>query len=163
MPSRATAFVDLAHPTALGLLRPLVSHASSEVREAIIHGLLPIASSAVTELVALSGDPTARIREWATFGLAAQLPARSDEGDVDDPERRAALWARHDDADEHTRGEALAGLAAMRDPRAVPLIERALASAAEDASTYAVEAAELLADPRLPALVGARRSTTPTA
>jgi len=53
----------------------------------------------VETLVELSGDPAPRVRDWATFGLGSQI--------VEDP-------------DEDTRVEALRGLAARGDERAIP-------------------------------------------
>jgi len=63
--------------------------------------------------VELSGDPAPRVRDWATFGLGSQI-------DRDDTQVRDALMARLEDPDEDTRVEALRGLAARGDERAIP-------------------------------------------
>jgi HEAT repeat protein len=68
----ATAFVDLAHPAAVDLLRPFISHPDAGVREAVVHGLLPVAERAISELVQLSRDDDKNVRNWATFGLGSR-------------------------------------------------------------------------------------------
>lgn len=151
----ATAFVDLQHPAALTLLWPFVSHPDAEVRSAVVHGLLPVAAEAVAELVVLSADDDVDVRNWATFGLGSQMCGARDAGYVESPERRAALWARRDDPDEDTRGEALVGLANLADERVIPLLERELATVGD--YTHCVEAAETMADPRLRDALVARR------
>jgi hypothetical protein len=56
----ATAFVDLQHPSGVAMLRPFVAHADASVREAVVHGLLPVAARAIPELIQLSSDVAAK-------------------------------------------------------------------------------------------------------
>jgi hypothetical protein len=58
-----------------------------------------------------------------------------------------ALLARTDDGDPEIRGEALIGLARRGDARALPLVRKELSG--EFHGSWAVEAAELSADPTL--------------
>jgi HEAT repeat protein len=143
----ATAFVDLKHPSAVDILSPFVAHPDAGVREALVHGLLPVAECAVPELVQLSRDVCAEVRNWATFGLGSQLGERGDPGLVDTPEVRVALLDRLADPHAETRAEAALGLAIRGDDRAIPLIQRELQSGTQ--WIHYVEAAELLADVRL--------------
>lgn len=138
--SIATAFVDLSDEAAVELLVPFVTHPDVVVRSAVVHGLLPVARLAVPQLVALSSDPAAQVRDWATFGLGSQT-------DLDSPELREALAARLEDEDEDTRAEATLGLSLRKDRRALALVRRALES--ESVDTLNVEAAEALADETL--------------
>jgi HEAT repeat protein len=90
-------------------------------------------------LLALSRDPHRRVRDWATFTLAA----RND----DDPVIRQALIDRIDDSDFDTRCEALWGLARRQDDRALqPLLD---ALEGEEVGALLVEAAGFLARPEL--------------
>ncbi len=99
---------------------------------------------AISTLITLTNDPNVTVRDWATFDLASQT-------DWDGPELRAALWARVTDPDNITCGEALKGLASRRDPGALDAIIAELTGS--DPHENAVEAAEMLADPRVvPAL-----------
>jgi HEAT repeat protein len=107
----ATAFVDLHHPSALELLRPFASHPDARVREAVVHGILPMAQQAIDELIRLSSDEDPEVRSWATFGLASELGERGDPDFVDTPEVRSALTERLNDSEAETRREAARGLA----------------------------------------------------
>lgn len=148
----ATAFVDLSHPAAVELLSPIVGHPDPEVRESVVHGLLPVARLAIPELVQLSADEDENVRNWATFGLNAQLGGPGDKGFVDSDAVRDALAARLDDPHEETRAEAVEGLARRRDPRALPVLQRELEQGPE--WQHYIEAAELFGDPSLyPALL----------
>lgn len=153
--SIAAAFVDFQHPSALALLRPHLAHPDAGVRQCIVAAFLPVANEALAELIALSSDTDADVRNWATFGLATHFPAWSDDNFVPSPERRDALWARHDDPHEETRLEAMVGLARMRDHRALQLIQRSLETPTE--LTYDLDAATEMADPRLLPLLLRRR------
>jgi HEAT repeat protein len=140
----SSAAIGLGHlhdDRAIGRLTALASHGSTEVRRAVVHGLMGHDDDrAVRALIALSADPDASVRDWATFSLGVQI-------DRDTPEVREALAARLGDADGNTRDEAIRGLAIRDDPRA---IEPALAA---EPSPQIGEAIELLAastkDPRL--------------
>ena len=104
----------------------------------------PPGPRAIEALIALSADPDAETRDWATFGLGSQLE------DQDTDAIRDALAARLDDPDGDTAGEALLGLALRRDPRALPAL---LARLGDDPGNLIVEAAAALGAPEaLPAL-----------
>jgi hypothetical protein len=99
---------------AVPLLRASRGHPDNAVRRGVVSGLLGLMDDlAVATLIELSRDQEADIRDWATFGFGSQL-------DRDDPSIREALIARLDDPDDNTREEALVGLAARGDERAVP-------------------------------------------
>jgi HEAT repeats len=114
--SIAYAFGHVRDARSVPFLVRLRDHSSAEVREAVTFGLLGRPErDALETLVLLSADTDPTVRDWATFGLARQT-------DTDTPEIRTALAARLDD-EPHVRLEAIAGLAARRDDRAVePLI-----------------------------------------
>jgi hypothetical protein len=101
-------------------------------------------------LISLSADICPLIRDWATFGL--QLT------EVDTPAIRAALYQRfliEDSEDDETAeiyGEALIGLANLKDERIIPRLIQELMS--DNVGMLAIEAAEAFADDRLyPALL----------
>lgn len=118
-------------------------HADDDVRFAVASALsFRTEPEAVEALIALMGDPIDDVRDWATFGLG--------NGDADSAVIRSALSARLTDEDCDTRCEAIFGLAKRGVVEVIPFIERELDATG---STLAVEAAEVLADPRLvPAL-----------
>ena len=96
-------------------LTKLAGHPAAEVRLVIAQALgeLQDASAAsVAALVALSRDRVDEVRSWATFGLAGDRLAAV-EGVTD------ALAARLDDTSEEVRVEAVRGLAARGDVRAI--------------------------------------------
>jgi HEAT repeat protein len=86
-------------------------------------------------------------RNWATFGLGSHLGCKGDPQLVDTLDVREALAKRLEDPHAETRAEATLGLAIRGDERAIPVVIRELRAGAE--WTHYVEAAELLADPRL--------------
>lgn len=97
------------------------------VRQGVVSALLGKRDTrAIQVLVHLSSDEHEQIRDWATFGLASRLGDPGDAALVDTPEIRAALAARLDDDHASTRAEAVVGLAARRDPRALPCVLGAL-------------------------------------
>jgi HEAT repeat protein len=120
-------------------------HPDPDIRYGVAFGLAGLEDDrAVNALIRLTNDTDVTVRDWATFDLASQT-------DWDTPELRAALWARVTDPDDITRGEALKGLASRKDPRALDAVLAELTGS--DPHENAVEAAEILADPRLvPAL-----------
>ncbi len=123
-----TAFGHLGDPRATPLLARLAGHASDLVRFGAVMGLLGLRAhddQALATLIALSEDEDAEVRNWATFGLGTQIEA-------DTPAIRAALLARLEDEDEETRIEALAGLAARRDVRALDALVETLAGSVID-------------------------------
>lgn len=155
--SIATAFGHLANPEGIPALHALRTHADEDVRHAVVFGLLSQDDDlAVATLIELSRDPDSDVRDWATFGLGTQI-------DRDTPELRDALVARLTDSDEDTRCEALRGLAARADTRAIPQLltelevddERGDLSLVEEAL---LELAARTADARLrPHVEAARR------
>jgi HEAT repeat protein len=129
------------HPAAIQPLVELSEHPNPDVRYGVVHGLSGHDDlTAVGALIRLASDPDRDVRNWATFGVA-QLT------ELDSPTIREALLARADDHDPEIRGEALLGLARRADARALPLVRRELSG--EFHGDWAVEAAELLADPTL--------------
>lgn len=81
-------------------------------------------TSRVETLIQLSQDEQADVRDWATFALAREI-------ERDTPGLRDALLARLGDPDPDVRAEALAGLAARKDRRAIEALLAELDSAAE--------------------------------
>jgi len=101
------------HPEALGELVRLASHPSSDLRwsVAVALGRYP-EPLAIDALLHLARDGDDDVRDWATFGLGSMQ-------DADTLEVRELLWMNLSDADPDVRGEAVIGLAARNDPRAV--------------------------------------------
>jgi hypothetical protein len=144
----SSAAVGLGHlrdERAIPRLTELASHADEEVRRSVVHGLMGHDDDrAVAALIALSGDSSGSVRDWATFALGVQI-------DRDTAEVRDALAARLEDSDVDARAEAIRGLARRRDERA---LEAALTAADSDGGGPNVgEALVLLGastgDPRL--------------
>ncbi len=129
----------------VGLVLPLARHDEAIVRHAVAVALAGLEVPAVIDaLIALSGDDSPEIRDWAVFGLGTQC-------DVDTPHLREALWARVDDPNQGTRAEAQLGLARRSDRRVLGSVHAALR--AESVGKLSVEAAAELAAPELlPAL-----------
>jgi HEAT repeat protein len=123
----------------------LATHPSEDVRHSVAVALLAVSEPrAIRTLIGLSSDSASHVRDWATFGLGAQI-------EDDSPEIRDALLARAEDADPDTRAEAFAGLAKRHDPRVLVHLQSALRQ--PSVGTLDVEAALDLADPALlPAL-----------
>ncbi len=111
----------------------LASHPDPDVRRGVVLALnrthVPLA---LETLVRLSADEDDDVRDWATFGLGSQT-------DADTPALRDALVARLDDWSFDVRGEALVGLARVRDSRVYPSLLRELQSG--HIGSLAVEAA----------------------
>jgi HEAT repeat protein len=63
---------------------------------------------AIENLIELSTDKNADIRNWATFGLGTQI-------EIDNSQIRNALWERVNDTDASTREEAIFGLAKRKE------------------------------------------------
>jgi HEAT repeats len=127
-------------------------HPDWEVRYGVVSGLTGHHDDerAIAGLISLSADICPLIRDWATFGL--QLT------EVDTPAIRAALYQRfliEDSEDDETAeiyGEALIGLANLKDERIIPRLIQELMS--DNVGMLAIEAAEVFADDRLyPALL----------
>ena len=144
------AAIALGHRQDKRAITPLVglhAHPNPDVRYAVVHGLSGHDNlSAVAALVQLAADEDRDVRNWATFGLACQT-------DLDSPEIREALLRSAGDHDSEIRGEALVGLALRGDSRGLPLVRMELCG--EFHGDWAVEAAELFADPALHPLLEA--------
>ncbi|HET6508429.1 MAG TPA: HEAT repeat domain-containing protein [Baekduia sp.] len=110
----ATALMHLRDPRALESLIALAGHEHPLVRRGVVDGLSFEAEDdrAIDALIALSADPIAEIRDWATFTLG-HLGYRTGPRVLD------ALAVRLHDEDRHTSAEALYALALRADPRAV--------------------------------------------
>lgn len=147
--SALRALGHLYDARALPTVLSFAGHAETGVRLAVAQSLYavagdPPAPDAVAALLALMRDDDPDIRDWATFGLGSQL-------EVDTPEIRQALFARLDDPEADTAGEALVGLAKRKDLEVVQHLIRRLEDG--DVGNLVVEAAEASADPRcLPGL-----------
>ncbi len=87
-------------------------HQNNNVRYAVAVALGEIDhdETAIKVLLRLATDDDAKVRSWATFGLAQQCEA-------DTPEIRILLADRLQDEDEDVRCEAIIGLARRRDAR----------------------------------------------
>src|SRR3954469_18714842 len=112
----SSAAIGLGHlrdERAIDRLAALASHASPEVRRAVVHGLMGYEDErAVHALILLTEDSDPTVRDWATFALGVQI-------EQDTSELREALAARLTDDDANTRDEAIRGLAVRGDTRAV--------------------------------------------
>jgi methionyl-tRNA formyltransferase len=109
----ACAFGQLGEPYGQEWLLGRRDHPSARVREGVAFALAGRAGDGTLDaLIALSGDEDVHVRDWATFALGTLA-------EQDTPELREALAARVDDDDEHTRLEAIHGLAVRHDDRAV--------------------------------------------
>ncbi len=129
------ALVALAHlgGADVAQIAGLAVHSDAGVRRDLAYALGPHADDprAVDTLIALVGDPSAEVRDWAAFGLAV--------AEVDTPELRDALAARLDDPCEAVRLEAVHGLAARHDARVADALAQFLAG--DEVPTLALEAA----------------------
>ena len=125
---------------------PLADHADPLVRLEVARAApggvesdlgVELAADTLIRLMDDSGDD---VRDWATFGLGSVLS-------LDTPEVRSALVRRLDDPHFDTRCEAIVGLAARGDPRALAPTQEALR--AGSVARLAVAAAKELGDPVL--------------
>jgi len=128
------------HPDALPRLLELAAHRDARLRWHVAVALGTYKEALAAEaLVELMKDPDTAVRDWATFGLGSLH-------DADSPAIRTALWQGLEDCDADVRGEALIGLAERRDPGLVDYLLKHLGS---DSRVYELDAAAMLADPRL--------------
>ncbi len=118
-----------------------VQHSDPKVRRA---GAIALAGCedrrAIDQLVSLSQDADARVRDWATCGLGSL-------SDLNIPQVCDALAARLEDPDADTRAEALMGLAVRGDHRVVAALQRELTG--DEVGTLVVEAAKVVHSPEL--------------
>ncbi len=139
--SAAMALGRIGDSRAIEKLLELRNHESSEIRFAVVHGLLTLEDEkSVGALIKLTTDEDEDVRNWATFGIGSQI-------EIDTPEIRDALFNRLDEDDHEIRGEALVGLALRKDERVLVPLLKELKS--ENVGTLAVEAALELGDPKL--------------
>lgn len=128
------------HPAALDDLIRLSTHHNHMLRWSVTVSLGRYdAPAAINALLRLAADTHDAVRDWATFCLGSLQSS-------DTPEIRAVLWKNLSDEDADVRGEALAGLAARGDARAVEYVLDHLNS---ECSVYELDAAEKLATRRL--------------
>ncbi|WP_194863358.1 HEAT repeat domain-containing protein [Myxococcus sp. AB036A] len=138
--SAGVALGHMVEPRALTELIGLANHPAAEARYGAVHGLAVLdAPEAVEALIQLSADEDRDVRDWATFGLGTL------QEEIDTPRLRDALAVRLGDEDPEIFGEALVGLAARKDPRAVGAVHAALCG--NPVTVYALEAAASLGDP----------------
>jgi HEAT repeat protein len=136
------------------VLGPLLRFAADEdpvvrwqVARGVPVGVDPLPPEAVAVLTGMLRDEDADVRDWAAFALGSR--------ENDTPELRDALARLLFDAAEDTAAEAAYALARRKDPRVLPVLERALAQ--PGIGRLYVEAAAALGDPALlPALTALR-------
>ncbi len=126
-------------------LMKLIDHDNDDIRHGVALALSGFEDeTAVAGLIKLTTDLHHETRNWATFGLGQQC-------EMDTPAIRKALKARLTEEDHEIRGEALIGLANRKDGEIKTAIMKELEG--EFHGTWAVEAAETIADPDfIPAL-----------
>lgn len=135
------AFSHLGAQDAIAEIIPFAENAEAELRYAAVLALLTQEDKrAVDTMIRLSQDRDPHVRNWATFGLGAQI-------DVDTLAVRAALLARVEDPDADTRAEALSGLVKRGDLRVVGPLRLALLS--DEVGRLEVEAARDLGSNQL--------------
>jgi len=115
------ALGHLDNPEAVPLVSRFGRHPIAEVRFAVACALgsYPNDPLSVTNLLELTRDSDADVRDWATFGLGVQ-------GDCDTPEIREALFRCLEDQNEDVREEAMVGLAKRKDRRVLPILLQSL-------------------------------------
>jgi HEAT repeat protein len=114
------ALGHIGDPRAIPLLVRYRTHPIAEVRFALACAMGNFSGDATAAniLVHLSRDEDEDVRDWATFGIGAL--------GVDSPAIRDALIERLEDSFEDVRGEAIAGLAQLKDDRVLPALLSAL-------------------------------------
>jgi HEAT repeat protein len=143
--SACIALGHLHDERAIEPLLTLKDHPNDIVRYGVIVGLFGFEDDhAINALIELSRDIDIVNRDWATSALGTLI-------DSDTEAIRDALYARLDDIDEQTRGEAMSALAKRKDQRVFPFVLNQLEKMIY--WPFLFEAAQDLADPRLlPAL-----------
>lgn len=121
----------------------LIRHPDAKVRYAVDSSLCGInENQAIEAMIACSSDQDRDVRNWATFGLGAQI-------DTDTPAIREAFIARLDEKDDEIRGEAIVGLARRGDLRVLaPLLKELNAKELDGLADWILndEAVEALAE-----------------
>lgn len=128
------------------VLTPLLRFAGDEdpvvrwqVARGIPAGADPLPPEAVEVLTAMLRDEDSDVRDWSAFALGTR--------ENDTPELRDALAHLLFDAAEDTASEAAYALARRKDPRVLPVLERALPE--PGSGRLYLEAAAALGDPAL--------------
>jgi HEAT repeat protein len=138
-------------------LTRLASHPCEDVRHDVAYALGGIGDRiAIGTFIKLTTDSCASVRDWALFALGRQI-------DDDTPEIREALFQGLSDPDGDARGEAMYGLARRGDNRVIEsLIAELNYESKGDCYSYALEALDVVADPRLlPTLHRLKASSQP--
>lgn len=145
------AFAFQHAPEAVELMWPFRTHPEADVRFGVVHVMSkhPV-PRAVEALIGLTTDSDDDVRNWACFGLGTALET------VDTPALREALAAKLQDPVQVIRGEAMFGLAARGDERALEPIRKALQD--DNVIVLELEAAAAIGDPTLLPLLEAIRA-----
>ena len=137
------------------VLAPLLRFAADEdpvvrwqVARGIPAGVDPLPPEAAGVLTGMLRDEDSDVRDWAAFALGAR--------ENDTPELRDALAHLLFDADDNIAAEAAYALARRKDPRVLPVLERALAQ--PSTGRLYLEAAAAAADPTLVPLLRALKA-----
>ncbi|MDK2125226.1 HEAT repeat domain-containing protein [Parachitinimonas caeni] len=136
------------HPAAIDRLVALASHPSVDMRNAVAYALGGYDNeAAIHALIKLATDSSDIVRDWATFALGSLSSS-------DMPAIGEQLWVNTQDPVEDVRIEAYMGLAARRDSRIIPALEKLMHD--PDCHSWVFDAANQLADAALyPALADA--------
>lgn len=135
-----SGFGHRPHPLALPCLIKFSSNPNQRIRYSVAFALGKYAEDdAIETLLQLMRDESAEVRDWATFAIGTLHV-------IDTPAIRDALWENLTDPDEDVKGEALEGLAARRDERAIPVL---LSRLSTDSLGYELDAAKQMASPLL--------------
>lgn len=110
-----------------------------QVARGIPPGADPLPTAAFEVLTGMLQDEDSDVRDWAAFALGSR--------ENDTPQLRDALAHLLFDAAEDTAAEAAYALARRKDPRVLPVLERALLEPAS--GRLYLEAAAALGDPAL--------------
>lgn len=138
------ALGHLKDPERNKLMTPFAYHQNAEVRYAVAFALggdsKPLS---IKTLLQLTEDKDPQVRDWATFGIGSLADIRK----TNTRHIREALFKRLHDTHMDPRGEALIGLAKLKDKRVIEYIIRELTG--KSPCVYAFLAAEEYANPIL--------------
>ncbi len=122
----STIFYGLGHNSEylkkkhINILCSFKDNTSIEIKQGLVFALGGIEDNkAIDTLIAFTTDKHSSIRDWATFGIAAQT-------DRDSLKIRAALWNRVNDKHSTTKQEAIFGLAKRKDKKIKDILKREL-------------------------------------
>jgi HEAT repeat protein len=147
-----SGFGHRPHPLALPVLLTFATHNNEDVRFRVSLALGNYSQDeSVEALLLLAEDVSEHVRDWATFSLGTIL-------DIDNSRIRERLWQNLQDTDANVAGEALAGLAARKDERIIPILLERLNG---ECRVYDLDAAEQMACPALlPRLIATKESVS---